>query len=164
MLFLFLIHSLSTRAAPISAVEHSITSSSCQDMGHCRTLLGIIWSCVTTIFLCTWVSIHPNIPEPAATIYVKLEEEPSITDPQLTWLEKMKIPFTWLKKLLKLLLAWVKNLPHKIWSSRDKILLFICALLVPEYILAWAIRQFLMAGTIVKENRTLFRFILHAIT
>jgi hypothetical protein len=40
-------------------------------------------------------------------------------------------------------------------SFRDKILLFICALLVPEYILAWAIRQYLMARMIVKENGTL---------
>ena len=30
--------------------------------------------------------------------------------------------------------------------------LFICALLVPEYILAWAIRQRLVAGQIAKDN------------
>ena len=27
-----------------------------------RTHLDIVWSCVTTLFICTWVAIHPNIP------------------------------------------------------------------------------------------------------
>jgi len=27
-----------------------------------RTRLDIVWSCVTTLFICTWVAIHPNIP------------------------------------------------------------------------------------------------------
>ena len=35
-----------------------------QDM---RSVLDIIWSCLATIFACTWVSIHPNIPHPDAT-------------------------------------------------------------------------------------------------
>ena len=27
-----------------------------------RTHWEIIWSCVSTLFICTWVAIHPNIP------------------------------------------------------------------------------------------------------
>ena len=27
-----------------------------------RTRFDIIWSCVSTLFICTWVAIHPNIP------------------------------------------------------------------------------------------------------
>lgn len=27
-----------------------------------RTLWEIFWSCVVTIFACTWVTVHPNIP------------------------------------------------------------------------------------------------------
>ena len=27
-----------------------------------RTRFDIVWSCVTTLFICTWVAIHPNIP------------------------------------------------------------------------------------------------------
>ncbi|PBK58890.1 hypothetical protein ARMSODRAFT_983477 [Armillaria solidipes] len=27
-----------------------------------RTLLNIIWSCLTTIFACTWLAVHPNVP------------------------------------------------------------------------------------------------------
>ncbi|KAF9008049.1 hypothetical protein BDQ17DRAFT_1221615, partial [Cyathus striatus] len=29
-----------------------------------RSALDISWSCVSTLILCTWVSIHPNIPAP----------------------------------------------------------------------------------------------------
>ena len=29
-----------------------------------RTLSDILWSCIATIFACTWLSIHPNIPAP----------------------------------------------------------------------------------------------------
>jgi len=27
-----------------------------------RTHFDIIWSCVSTLFICTWVAIHPNVP------------------------------------------------------------------------------------------------------
>ncbi|KIK54787.1 hypothetical protein GYMLUDRAFT_120431, partial [Collybiopsis luxurians FD-317 M1] len=27
-----------------------------------RSTSGIVWSCVTTIFACTWVAVHPNVP------------------------------------------------------------------------------------------------------
>ncbi|KAJ6573080.1 hypothetical protein DFH09DRAFT_857887, partial [Mycena vulgaris] len=29
-----------------------------------RRLCNLIWGCLTTIFACTWVSIHPNVPPP----------------------------------------------------------------------------------------------------
>ncbi len=29
---------------------------------HRRTLLSIIWGCLATIFVCTWLSVHPNVP------------------------------------------------------------------------------------------------------
>ncbi|KAJ7079006.1 hypothetical protein C8R44DRAFT_754723 [Mycena epipterygia] len=32
--------------------------------GARRSLFGIVWGCVTTIFACTWVSVHPNVPPP----------------------------------------------------------------------------------------------------
>jgi len=38
--------------------------SSCDDPNGCRSLVDIIRSCILTILLCTWVSIHPNIPSP----------------------------------------------------------------------------------------------------
>jgi len=27
-----------------------------------RTRFDIIWTCVSTLFICTWVAIHPNVP------------------------------------------------------------------------------------------------------
>ncbi|KAK0432188.1 hypothetical protein EV421DRAFT_2040825 [Armillaria borealis] len=30
--------------------------------GDQRTLLSIIWSCLATIFACTWLAVHPNVP------------------------------------------------------------------------------------------------------
>ena len=29
-----------------------------------RSIWDIIWSCLATIFACSWVSVHPNIPSP----------------------------------------------------------------------------------------------------
>ncbi|PBK58763.1 hypothetical protein ARMSODRAFT_946152, partial [Armillaria solidipes] len=31
-------------------------------IGDQRTVLGIIWSCLATIFACTWLAVHPNVP------------------------------------------------------------------------------------------------------
>jgi len=28
-----------------------------------RTHFDIVWNCVSTLFICTWVAIHPNIPQ-----------------------------------------------------------------------------------------------------
>ncbi|KAG7444576.1 uncharacterized protein BT62DRAFT_870818, partial [Guyanagaster necrorhizus] len=27
-----------------------------------RTLLQLIWSCSATIFVCTWLAVHPSVP------------------------------------------------------------------------------------------------------
>ncbi len=32
------------------------------DVSDQRTLLQIIWSCSATIFACTWLAVHPNVP------------------------------------------------------------------------------------------------------
>ncbi|KIK68325.1 hypothetical protein GYMLUDRAFT_154185 [Collybiopsis luxurians FD-317 M1] len=29
---------------------------------QCRSLFQIVWSCVSLLFACTWVSVHPNVP------------------------------------------------------------------------------------------------------
>ena len=119
MLFLFFVHLLAAQALSVPAVDESNTPSSCKDYDNCRSLLSIIWSCITTIFLCTWGAIHPNIPEPVDT-------------------RRMNI--------------WRKSIHKALSFFRNKVPMFIYALLVPEYILAWAIRQHLMARKIVREN------------
>ena len=29
-----------------------------------RSIYNIIWSCLATIFACTWIAVHPNLPAP----------------------------------------------------------------------------------------------------
>ena len=121
MLFLFFVYLLSARALPIPAVDEASTPSSCKDYDNCRSLLSIIWSCLTTIFICTWVAVHPNVPEPVDT---------------------QEMDF------------WPKYVQNTLCFFKTKVVMFICALLVPEYVLAWAIKQRLMARKIVKDNGT----------
>ena len=52
--------------------------------------------------------------------------------------------------------SWIQKC---IWNpllsfAEHRLPLFICALFVPEYVLAWAIRQFLRARYIAKENKS----------
>lgn len=37
---------------------------SCVDPGRYRTMQEIVWHCIATIFACTWVAFHPNVPDP----------------------------------------------------------------------------------------------------
>jgi hypothetical protein len=120
MILLFFLLFLSVKGIPAPVVSDASIELSCNDINNSRTLLGIIWSCITTIFLCTWVAIHPNLPRPIDT-----------TGNTSFW----------------------RRRAHQISCFfRDKVVMFICALLVPEYILAWAIRQFIAATRIAKEN------------
>src|SRR6266704_2305295 len=42
----------------------SVSSSMvCDDIHHCRTVAGIIFNCTSTMFLCTWVAFHPDVPK-----------------------------------------------------------------------------------------------------
>ncbi|KAK7028690.1 hypothetical protein R3P38DRAFT_3519032 [Favolaschia claudopus] len=36
--------------------------NTCTDINKCRTLSDIMWPCLTTVFACIWVSVHPNMP------------------------------------------------------------------------------------------------------
>ena len=84
-----------------------------------------------TIFSCTWVAVHPNIPCPK-------EREAN------SWIERC---------ILNPLLSFAEH----------RLPLFICALLVPEYILAWAIRQFLRARRIAEGEYELLVKILSVV-
>ncbi|KAF8625834.1 hypothetical protein AX15_005163 [Amanita polypyramis BW_CC] len=55
---------LSQPALNIATNISNITSSTdCHDVHHYRTTINILQTCVTTIFLCIWVVLHPNVPE-----------------------------------------------------------------------------------------------------
>ena len=98
--------------------------NSCSDLSHCCSIWNIIWSCIVTIFSCTWVAVHPNILCPK-----KREGKNRFQ----RWIWSPILSFT-----------------------EHCLLLFICALLVPEYILAWAIQQYLRARDIANGNECEF--------
>ncbi|KAG6914034.1 hypothetical protein DXG01_002848 [Tephrocybe rancida] len=49
---------LAQDTVPPSSLGDLVPASSCSD----RSISSIVWSCLTTIFACTWIAIHPNIP------------------------------------------------------------------------------------------------------
>jgi hypothetical protein len=105
-----------TRASPtglqppplVSLDQFHISWSSCDDPNRCRSLGNIIRSCIITIFLCSWVSMHPNIPSPDE--------------------------------------GW----PKVAWRHTG---LMFLALLVPEAVIAWALRQQLAAAELAKQHK-----------
>ncbi|KAJ7127439.1 hypothetical protein C8R43DRAFT_897457 [Mycena crocata] len=67
MLFLlFLVHAVYTNGHPVTGdpLISRAPADSCDDINNCRKLFDIIWGCLATIFACTWVSVHPNVPPP----------------------------------------------------------------------------------------------------
>jgi hypothetical protein len=67
LLLLLLAHTLSSvnqNSVQGRALESRAPADSCDDTNNCRRLFDIIWGCLTTLFACTWVSVHPNVPPP----------------------------------------------------------------------------------------------------
>ncbi|CAG7853300.1 SubName: Full=Uncharacterized protein {ECO:0000313/EMBL:CCA70983.1}, partial [Serendipita indica DSM 11827] len=59
------VYSLSGRAAQDLASNTTECLPSCAS--QYRSLPGIVFSCLTTVFLCIWVALHLNVPEPVDT-------------------------------------------------------------------------------------------------
>ena len=63
-------HGFQTHAAPFTSLlaestDNAVSSTTaCMCAADQRTLWDILWSCLATIFACSWVSVHPNIPAP----------------------------------------------------------------------------------------------------
>ncbi|KZP06206.1 hypothetical protein FIBSPDRAFT_805134, partial [Athelia psychrophila] len=89
------------------------SSESCTDIKTCRTLDQIIVSCLVTILACVWFAVHRNVPAP--------RRKPSyhsnffINSTQWAW--------------------------SVILGQKEAAMVFFVALLAPEWILAWALRQ-----------------------
>ncbi|KAJ7856237.1 hypothetical protein B0H14DRAFT_3448575 [Mycena olivaceomarginata] len=66
MLFLlFLLHLVTKNgSATLVALPLAPRTSTdiCDDINNCRKFFDIVWGCLATIFACTWVSVHPNVP------------------------------------------------------------------------------------------------------
>lgn len=101
----------------------TISSESCNDINTCRTLSDIVQSCVLTILACVWFAVHRNIPAPN----VKPQEGRSL----------------------------LFRTAHTIWrtivAQREAVIVFVVALIAPEWILAWALRQMFKARELVGE-------------
>jgi hypothetical protein len=99
-----------TRAYPVGLQlpPVQLQSPSCNDPNNSRSLWDIIRSCALTIFLCTWVSMHPNIPGPD-------EGWPRVT--------------------------------------MRRVGLMLATLVVPEAIIAWALRQRFAAGKLAEKYK-----------
>ncbi|KAJ6449550.1 hypothetical protein C8R45DRAFT_1130652 [Mycena sanguinolenta] len=65
LLILLAVHLLSqdSIAAPLPHPPDTRATDSCDDINN-RSLFNIVWGCLATIFACTWVSVHPNVPPP----------------------------------------------------------------------------------------------------
>ena len=108
------LYTLSVRNA---AAETSMVPQDC--VSQYRKQSNIIWSCLTTIFLCTWVSFHPNIPQPVNTRGLGGS------------------------KVLRI---------HGRRFIKDRLVPFIVAIIVPEWVLGVSLRQWFKARSLAKEH------------
>ncbi|KIM19872.1 hypothetical protein M408DRAFT_82910, partial [Serendipita vermifera MAFF 305830] len=124
MLILFLAYAITksvhSEAGLIRAPIELRDIAPCDDLNSQRSIWSIVWSCISTRFLCTWVAVHPNV-----------HFKPGKQD----------------KKRYK---KWLRDPLYDFFTY--KLPLFLWALLVPEYILSWAARQYIQAGIISKKG------------
>ncbi|KAJ7227743.1 hypothetical protein B0H12DRAFT_239311 [Mycena haematopus] len=80
LLVLILIHLLSrnrSATTPAHPLDARASTDSCDGINKCRKLFDVVWSCLATIFACTWVSVHPNVPpadqSPLMLFWVRLK-------------------------------------------------------------------------------------------
>jgi len=99
----------------IAVANFDRRSTSSSDQPHLRTTFNIVSSCVTIIFSCIWVALHPNIPSP-------------------------------------------DDSPLRIAIRRAKLMAM--ALIAPELIVLWAMRQWLVSRRLAAKYRSAFRFLL----
>ncbi|KAJ6581891.1 hypothetical protein B0H19DRAFT_930173 [Mycena capillaripes] len=139
MLFLFL-HLLSAKAGAIPWGHPFVSRASADvydDINSCRRRFDIVLGCFTTIFACTWVSTHPNVPSSTP-----------IRPPESTPL--------WRKMTWKPVRA--------LWR---KLKLMLITLLAPELMVGFATRQFFATEFDLSLTHSYFismgRFVTHPI-
>jgi len=59
LFFIFLLSRNSGNAMPLPLI---LQAKGADDEPESRSMLEIVWGCVSTTFVCTWVSVHPNVP------------------------------------------------------------------------------------------------------
>ena len=69
---IYLFHGFQSHATPLTGILEESTRNAtvmmitpaCICPADQRTIWDILWSCIATIFACSWVSVHTNIPSP----------------------------------------------------------------------------------------------------
>lgn len=108
----------SPSAFSASLLNDTASPTQCNDIHNCRTISGIVQSCVVTTLACVWFSVHRNIPAPQL-------KRPHINAGQFLW--------------------------YKLLDQRQSAIIFFVTLLAPEWVLTWALRQWLTARKLVNE-------------
>ena len=70
-----------------------------------RTLFNITWNCLSTIFICAWLSVHPNVPPSGHW--------------KALW-RRLKTMF-WTMIAPELILAWAVRQWYAAWDIRDTV-------------------------------------------
>ncbi|KAK7002313.1 hypothetical protein R3P38DRAFT_3215468 [Favolaschia claudopus] len=97
-----------------------------------RTLYDIVWTCLTTIFACIWVSVHPNMPpQPKDNLPPQNESVLSLGSWRQYWFVCIWDGTSGIRRRLKTMLV---------------------ALIAPEIIVAFAVRQWSTARNFSKEH------------
>ena len=98
-------------------------SDHCNDIHNCRTTEEIIYSCIAVVFTCTWVAIHPNIPR-------KFDDDGD-----------------------EIVINYEYPAVHNAVVTLQNILFMLLALIVPELIILWAMRQWFAARAIARKYK-----------
>lgn len=104
-LFIF-VHHGSQATLALETLDASLSTTSMNLIK--RSLFNIIWGSLTTMFICVWVSVHPNVPLPYEGVWKRLGR---------------------------------------------RLLLMLSAVIAPELIVSWAVRQWYVARQIREEYR-----------
>ncbi|KAK6974507.1 hypothetical protein R3P38DRAFT_3335754 [Favolaschia claudopus] len=132
MLFLWLVASLVLgRTDGSSSPSARATDDACNDIHKCRTLYDIVWPCLTTVFACIWVAVHPNMPP----------RPKEIAFPQNAG---------------RFSVSWCRYQFRRVWDGhpglRRKLVLMLIALIAPEIMVGFAARQWCLASRFSKKH------------
>ena len=101
--FLLFLSSLCWAQAVAALSETPEICAECHKCAPKRTLFNITWNCLSTVILCAWVSVHPNVP------------------PSDHWgaLQRRLKAMVWTIIAPELVLAWAVRQWFAAWEVRD---------------------------------------------
>ena len=135
LILVYLFHGFQTHATSLTSILPEsgsnttiLSTPACICPADQRSIWDIIWSCLATIFACSWVSVHPNIPGPnesrSRVLLRRLElmfwavigPEMIITWAFRQWLGARRLENLYKGELLSSLIRLMQILNHKILS------------------------------------------------